>query len=178
MSRRCVHCKKLGGKNVYLFRNGAYIIEKHVLGMKYITRLGNGWTVRVPIPETGREGVIYSRFLDSAFGSKHAALKAAQAQRDIDAKLVGADKFSVRQKRSDARAELITGLSEVKTEEVRKNGAVYEKTYIVAHHPLKCRTVIRKFMYKDNPTRKNSRTRKEAIKLAEKVRRQWEKEAR
>lgn len=32
-------------------------------------------------------------------------------------------------------------------------------------------------MYKDNPIKSNSRTRKEAIKLAEKVRRKWEKEA-
>ncbi|OUV22107.1 MAG: hypothetical protein CBC55_04755 [Gammaproteobacteria bacterium TMED95] len=153
-------------------------MAKRELTMKFISRLGNGWTVRVAIPYTHGEEYIYSRFLDKDFGgAKDASLRAAQKQRDHDAKLVGADKYLVRQKRTDAKSTLITGLSEVRTEELGENGTVYEKTYIVAHHPLKCRAVARKFMYKDNPTRKNSRTRTEAIKLAEKARRQWEKEA-
>lgn len=151
-------------------------MAKRDASMKYITRLGNGWTVRVPIPKTGGEKFIYSRFLDKDFVTKEASLLAAQKQRDHDAKLTGSDKNIVRQKRSGAKSDLITGLSEVKTTEAHKNGSVYERTYIVAYHPVKWRTVKKKFMYKDNPKKANSRTREEAIICAEKVRKKWEKE--
>tara|TARA_Y100001934_G_C12365003_1_gene782931 strand:- start:1193 stop:1663 length:471 start_codon:yes stop_codon:yes gene_type:complete len=152
-------------------------MTKSIAPMKYITRLGNGWTVRVAIPKTKGEDYIYSRFLDRDYTSKEAALVAAKKQRDHDAKLIGADKKLVRQKRRGAKQDLITGLSEVRTVECHKNGSDYLRCYIIAHHPENHRGVRRKFMYKDNPIKSNSRTRKEAIKLAEKVRRKWEKEA-
>ena len=145
--------------------------------MKYLTRLGNGWTLRVALPRSKGETYIYGRFLDKDYGSKEASLVAAQKQRDNDAELIGADKNWVRQKKADAiKSDLITGLSEVRTVEHHKNGSVYERTYIVAYHPVKWRDTKKKFMYKDNPTRANSRTREVAIKCAEKVRKDWEKE--
>ena len=152
-------------------------MSKRDVTMKFITRLGNGWTVRVAIPKTNGESYIYSRFLDKDYGSKDASLSAAQKQRDHDAKLIGADKNRIRKKKTDAKSsDLITGLSEVRTLEPHKNGAIYERNYIVAYHPDKWRTVKKKFMYKDNPTSARNRTRKEAIKCAEKVRKKWEKE--
>jgi len=152
-------------------------MSKRDVTMKFISRLGDGWTVRVALPKTNGETCIYSRFLDKDYGSKDASLSAAQKQRDRDAKLIGADKNLVRKKKTDAKSsDLITGLSEVRTVEPHKNGAVYERNYIVAYHPEKWRTVKRKFMYKDNPTSARSRTRKEAIKCAVKVRKKWEKE--
>lgn len=67
--------------------------------MKYLTRLGNGWTLRVALPRSKGEEYIYGRFLDKDYGSKEASLVAAQKQRDNDAELIGADKNWVRQKK-------------------------------------------------------------------------------
>lgn len=53
-------------------------MTKSIAPMKYITRLGNGWTVRVAIPKTKGEDYIYSRFLDRDYTSKEAALVAAK----------------------------------------------------------------------------------------------------
>lgn len=64
----------------------------------------------------------------------------------------------------------------MRTVERYKNGSVYERNYIIAYHPVKWRTLKKKYMYKDNPTRAASRTRSEAIKCAEKVRKEWENE--
>lgn len=152
-------------------------MTKDIAPMKFITRLGNGWTVRVAIPKSKGEDYMYSRFLDRDYVSTDAALLAAKRQRDRDAKKVGADKKMVRQKRKGAKQDLITGLSEVRTVEYHKNGSDYLRCYIIAHHPANHRGMRRKFMYNDNPKRSTSRTRKEAIKLAERVRRKWEKEA-
>ena len=85
-------------------------MSKRDEAMKFISRLGNGWTVRVALPKTNGEKYIYSRFLDKDYGSKNASLSEAQKQRDHDAKSIGADKNRIRKKKTDARSsDLITG---------------------------------------------------------------------
>lgn len=150
-------------------------VKKRNPSMKYITRLGNGWTVRVPVPESDGYTYIYSRFLDKDFGSQAGSLSAAKKQRDIDANKTGANKKRVKNKRKNATPDLITGLCQVNTFKTGKHGQLYEYTFIVAYHPLIGKKKSR-FAFKDNPTRVNSRTREQAIKLAEKQRRKWEKE--
>ena len=56
-------------------------MSKRDEAMKFISRLGNGWTVRVALPKTNGEKYIYSRFLDKDYGSKNASLSEAQKQR-------------------------------------------------------------------------------------------------
>lgn len=135
----------------------------------YISRLGNGWTVRVPQGEPGSNH--YRRTLDKDYGSKEDAFKAAQELRD---QLICEHNIRprVRRKRSDAKNDLIPGLSE--TIKYNKNKDIMEKI-IIATHPLKRKS--RTFHYHDNPRRANQRTRKQAIELATRTRKEWERES-
>lgn len=143
--------------------------------MRFVSRLGNGWTVRVALPKTKGQDYLYSRFLDSDYGSKEDAKSAALKQRDKDAKLIGADKKRVKQKRSDAKTNLSTGVFDGVSVKKGRLGQIYKYTYIVATHPVK-KGKIKRYSYSENSTRPSSRTREQSVKLAEAMRMQWERE--
>jgi len=140
---------------------------------RYITRLGNGWTVRVPIRETN--GTDYNRFLDSNYGSSEDALSAARQYRDKQAKLYKADKLTIKKKKGNSKfKDLPTGVIQLRRVKHNSNGRTYISNVIQATHPFGLTT--RTFAFRDVLKTPRDRTRDEAKKLAISQRRKWEKE--
>lgn len=117
--------------------------------------------------------VYYQRYIDSDYGGNASAKSALIAYRDDLLKGINYQ-TTVRKKKLGKNSELLTGVIEV-TERIKNNGNEMLVEAIVATHPT-VRHKKKRFNYVKEPTRKNQRTRNDAVHLANLARLEWERE--